>query len=175
MREHRYVSVDNLGKHSDEVKTIRLLPLKIYISAQNGRQNLLAFSEKVGRLNSYRLDDMSNVRIEEASSEKFEALRAVLSKAEAHMWGVNCKRNIEHTEHVEFELRIKEDEEFMVRRLVREKRCGCVEKIDDSHYRYTADVFDTNEMLPWIKVLEPQSFVNLIKERLISQKSCDLI
>lgn len=151
MREHRYISVDNLGKHSDEVKTIRLLPLKIYISAQNGRQNLLAFNEKVGRLNSYRLDYMSNVRIEEERSEKFEALRAVLSKAEAHMWGVNCKRNIEHTEHVEFELRIREDEEFMVRRLVREKRCGCVEKIDDSHYRYTADVFDTNEMLPWIR------------------------
>ena len=27
---------------------------------------------------------------------------------------------------------------------------------------------------PYIKVLEPQSFVNLIKERLISQKSCEL-
>lgn len=27
---------------------------------------------------------------------------------------------------------------------------------------------------PYVKVLEPSSFVNLIKERLISQKSCDL-
>ena len=27
---------------------------------------------------------------------------------------------------------------------------------------------------PYVKVLEPQGFVNLIKERLISQKSCGL-
>ena len=40
---HRYITVDNLGKHSNEVRTVRLVPLKLYISAQNGRQNLLAF------------------------------------------------------------------------------------------------------------------------------------
>ena len=38
-----------------------------------------------------------------------------------------------------------------MRRLEREKRCGHVEKLDDSHYRYTADVFDTREMVPWIR------------------------
>lgn len=53
---HRYITVDNLGKHSNEVRTVRLVPLKLYISAQNGRQNLLAFHEKANRLNSYRLD-----------------------------------------------------------------------------------------------------------------------
>ena len=50
---HRYITVDNLGKHSNEVRTVRLVPLKLYISAQNGRQNLLAFHEKANRLNSY--------------------------------------------------------------------------------------------------------------------------
>lgn len=28
---------------------------------------------------------------------------------------------------------------------------GTVEKIDDNHYRYSADVFDTTEMIPWIR------------------------
>ncbi len=67
------------------------------------------------------------------------------------MWGVNCRWNIKHLEHVEFELKIENDEQFIVRRLEREKRCGYVEKLDEKHYRYTADVFDTMEMVPWIR------------------------
>lgn len=148
---HRYIKIDNLGKRSSEVRTIRLVPLKIYISVQNGRQNLIAFNEKANRLNSYRLDYMSNIRIEDEVCEKFEALRKKLQKAEKYMWGVNCEWNIKHVEHVEFEIKIEDDEQFIVQRLEREKRCGCVEKIDDNHYRYSAEVFDTTEMLPWIR------------------------
>ena len=150
MQEKCYITADNLGKHSEKVRTIRLVPLKIYISAQNGRQNLIAFHEKANRLNSYRLDYMSNIRIGE-TCEKFEVLRESLCNVEDHMWGVNCKWNVKYAEHVEFDLRIKDGEQFIVRRLEREKRCGRVEKIDEHHYRYTADVFDTNEMLPWIR------------------------
>ena len=165
---HRYITVDNLGKHSNEVRTVRLVPLKLYISAQNGRQNLLAFHEKANRLNSYRLDYMSNIRIEDEICEKFDVLRGALSKAEAHMWGVNCKWNIKHTEHVEFEIKIEDDEQFIVRRLEREKRCGCVEKIDDNHYRYVAEVFDTTEMLPWIR-----TFISRITRMSFSNRTAE--
>lgn len=150
MHKKSYVTVDNVGRHSNEIKTLRLVPLKIYISAQNGRQNLVAYYEKGDRLNTYRLDYMSNVKIEE-ECEQFDELRAELKDAEKHMWGVNCKRNAEELEHVEFVIRATEDEFYIVQRLNREKRCGQVEKIDDVHYRYTADVFDSNEMLPWIR------------------------
>ena len=145
-----YVTVDNLGKHADTVQTIRLVPLKIYISAQNGRQNVIAFHEKANRLNSYRLDYLSNVRLGEPCAE-YAALRAALAKAEGHMWGVNCKWNTNRLEHVEFDVRIAEDEQHIVRRLEREKRCGRVEMLDAHNYRLIADVFDTNEMFPWIR------------------------
>lgn len=141
IRGHRYITFDNLGKHSNEAKTIRLIPLKIYISAQNGRQNLLAFHEKANRLNSYRLDYISNVRIEEEICEEFDTLRDTLCKLEAHMW------SMKHLEHVEFEIKIEDDEQFIVRRLEREKRCGRIEKLDNNHYRYVADVFDTTEII----------------------------
>ena len=168
IRSHRYITVDNFGKHSKEVKTIRLVPLKIYISAQNGRQNLLAYHEKANRLNSYRLDYMSNVRIEDETCEKFDALRAALAKAENHMWGVNCKWNVKRVEHVEFEIRIEDDEHFIVRRLEREKRCGRVEKIDDNHYRYVAEVFDSTEMLPWIR-----TFISRITKMNFSNRNAE--
>ena len=168
IRRHRYITIDNLGKHSSEVRTIRLVPLKIYISAQNGRQNLIAFHEKANRLNSYRLDYMSNICIEDEACEKFDALRSTLQKVEKHMWGVNCKWNIKHVEHVEFEIKIEEDEQFIVHRLEREKRCGCVEKIDYNHYRYVADVFDTTEMLPWIR-----TFISRITKMNFSNRTAE--
>lgn len=151
IHEHRYITIENLGKHTDKVRTIRLIPLKIYISAQNGRQNLIAFHEKANCLNSYRLDYILGVHIEKEICERFESLRDALRQAERYMWGVNCKWDIKYIEHVEFEIRIENDEQFIVRRLEREKRCGRVEKMDDHHYLYTADVFDTMEMLPWIR------------------------
>ena len=43
------------------------------------------------------------------------------------------------------------NEGYIVDRLNREKRCGKVETIDDSTYRFTADVYDATEMLPWVR------------------------
>lgn len=151
MQEHRYVTAENLGRHAETARELRLVPLRIYISAQNGRQHLLAFHERTGRLNSYRLDYLSNVQIEDAVCEDFDKLRAALNEAEKNMWGVKCRKNAKHTEHVEFEIEVRADEPYIVRRLEREKRCGRVEKLDEQHYRYSADVFDTTEMLPWIR------------------------
>lgn len=150
IHQKRYITAENLGRHSGKSRSVRLVPLKIYISAQNGRQNLMAYHEASNRLNSYRLDYLSNIRLEE-ECEQFDALRNALGRVEKHMWGVNCRWSLKHLEHVEFEVRIGDDEQHIVQRLQREKRCGRVERIDEHHYRYTADVFDTNEMLPWIR------------------------
>ena len=42
-------------------------------------------------------------------------------------------------------------ESFIVDRLMREKRCGRVYQVDESTWRFSADVTDTREMLPWIR------------------------
>ena len=43
------------------------------------------------------------------------------------------------------------EEGHIVERLEREKRCGAVEQTDDTHWRFSADVYDALEMLPWIR------------------------
>lgn len=146
----RYITADNLGKHSHMPTPLRLVPLKIYISAQNGRQNLLAFHEKANRLNSYRLDYLTNIRLGDICPQ-FDDLRRALEKVEGHIWGVNCRWSLKRLEYVEFDVRIQDDEQYIIRRLEREKRCGKVEKLDEYHYRYSAEVFDTNEVIPWIR------------------------
>ncbi len=151
MHGHHYITSDYWNRRMGNTMPIRVVPLKIFISAQNGKQNLLAVCEKTGQLYSYRLDYMSAVRIEDTICPSFDALRDTICEAQAHMWGVNCKRNIRKTEQVMFEIRIADDEQFIVQRLEREKRCGRVEQIDENHYRYLAEVFDTTEMLPWIR------------------------
>ena len=150
MGKKSYVTVRNLNRRGNEPKELQLVPLKIYISTQNGRQYLLAYQEDFDRISSYRLDYLSAVRIG-AVCQQFDALRAMLCELEKHMWGVNCRLHAKHLEHVEFVVRVGSDEAYIVQRLEREKRCGTVEQIDEEHYRFTAEVFDTMEMVPWIR------------------------
>ena len=48
-------------------------------------------------------------------------------------------------------IRIDDDEEYIINRLEREKRCGEVEIIDGHTVKFTAEVFDASEMLPWLR------------------------
>ena len=150
MQRKSYVTADNFFRHSNCVKTISVIPLKIYISSQNGRSNLIAYNEKNKQFISCRLDYMSNIRIGERC-KCFDELRAELSVYEKNIWGVSGKINIKHTEHVEFDVCFSDNERYIISRLEREKRCGRVEIISDSCCRYSADVCDVNEMLPWIR------------------------
>ncbi len=151
IRKQSYITADNLNRRSDKAKKIRVIPLKIYISARSGRRHLIAFEETTQKFNAYRLDYLSNVCVDNEKCTDFKELREFLVKAEKHMWGVNCKRDIDKTERVEFEIKVGDNEQFIVNRLEREKRCGTVEKIDNNRYRYVADVFDTGEMIPWVR------------------------
>ncbi len=145
-----YITADNLSKGAKEPYTLTLVPLKIYISTQNGRQHLLAYREDIRRINSYRVDYLSCIRKGEPC-EHFQKYRAELDEAEKHMWGVNCRPSSRKLEHVEFEIKVGEDEGFIVKRLERERRCGKIEQVDKDIYRFSADVFDTTELIPWIR------------------------
>ena len=46
---------------------------------------------------------------------------------------------------------VGQGEEFILERLMREKRCGHIEVIDDNTYKYVADVYDASEMVPWLR------------------------
>ena len=54
-------------------------------------------------------------------------------------------------EHIEFTVRYGDNEKYIHRRLEREKRCGQVEQIDDHTSRFSADVYDAGELVPWIR------------------------
>ena len=153
MREKRVVSVTNCSQQRNLQSRFRLIPLRIFISAQNGRQHLISYVPSKNRFSSYRVDYLSDIAFEEPTP-RFDELRAELDRMQGKIWGVSVKKNkwkTERTEHVEFTVRIAENEDYIVRRLEREKRIGTVERLDAHTYRFSADVYDTSELIPWIR------------------------
>ena len=153
MREKRAVTISNLSRKRDLPRRGRIVPLRILISAQNGRQHLFAYLPDFNSFNSYRVDYLSNITLEEPTP-RFDELRAELDRMQSKMWGVSVKRNKwgnDHLEHVEFTVKVDESEDYIVKRLYREKRVGTVEKLDEHTYRFTADVYDSSEIIPWVR------------------------
>ena len=153
MREKRAVTITNMSRKKDMPRRIRIIPLRVLISVQNGRQHLFAYLPEYNFFTSYRIDYLSNVKLEDPTP-RFDELRAELDRMQRKMWGVSVKRNKwgnDHLEHVEFTIKVEDGEDYIVKRLEREKRIGTVEKLDEHTCRFSADVYDTSEMIPWIR------------------------
>ncbi len=150
MSSGAYAEITTAGSRRNSPKTLRVVPLQIFVSVQNGRQYLLAWYPDGSRISSYRLDYISDVKKLEVC-ESIACHRERLERSKAHMWGVLCRHREDMTRHIEFTVRAGDNEEFIYRRLMREKRCGKVTVLDKNTYRFSADVYDVNEMIPWIR------------------------
>lgn len=154
-------------RHGDSAETADIVPLKIYSGAQNGRQYLFAYNLKWKRICSYRLDLINTVTVGSPSPEIFDEQRERFAEMQQHMWGVSPGRSAK-TEHVEFTVHIGEGEEYIYKRMLREKRCGEVERIDGNTCKFSADIYDTAEMVPWIR-----TFICRIKSLTFSDRTTE--
>ena len=144
--EHRQISFEISGQTG---QTTTALPLKVYIGTQTGRQYLLAWSPKNDQFSFYRTDLIDKIK----KGDVFEVpadLKSRLEDFRAHTWGV-AGNNDTNLVHIEMTVYVGPNEGFIVDRLEREKRCGTVEQLDDLHWRFSADVHDAIEMLPWLR------------------------
>ena len=149
MAEHRAVelSVCRLRGGRDYQRTV--CPLKIYRSTQTGRQYLLGYHYRGRRMTFFRLDAIRKVVV--GSVEKqYEKYMGFQEKFDGHLWGVSTGLDFS-LEHIEMTVCFAPGEEYIPQRLEREKRHGRVEILDAQTCRFTADVYDAAEMLPWIR------------------------
>lgn len=150
-------------------------PVKIFISTQTGREYVLAYEYGQRKLSFFRLDHIKGVK-KGRREEKWETYERRFEKFRKNLWGVSAGQE-RRTEHLEMTVAVYEGEEYIVRRLEREKRNGRVEKLSGDAcqnltdvrgvaglcqytadarggvelYQYTADARDAVEMLPWIR------------------------
>ena len=128
----------------------------------------MAFVPRAKRIKSYRLDNIVSVKIGE-TCENFSELRERLNNMLPHMWGVSTQGSSgQRMEHVDFTVRYDAEEYYIHKRLEREKRCGSVEKINEYESKFSADVFDAGEMIPWIR-----TFISRIIEINFSNKALE--
>ena len=141
------LTVRNLKTSLDYHRTV--CPLKIYISTQSGRQYLLGYHYQRKRLAFYRLDAIRKV-VPGCVEEDYPHYLSCQEKFNSRLWGVSTGTD-HNMDHIEMTIRFAPGEEYIPRRLEREKRHGTVERLDERTCRFTADVYDASEMLPWLR------------------------
>ena len=149
--EKRDITMQIILRRSDRTTEKQVVPLRIRVSVQSGRQYLLAYVPRFNRIAAFRTDNIISVRLGEPCTE-FEQHRLELDQMIPHLWGISMPVSVDQTlEHITFTVEYTDKEAHIHRRLEREKRCGTVERLSEHSSRFSADVYDTLEMLPWIR------------------------
>lgn len=148
IHQHRQIEIISYtGKDKKSKST--LIPLKFLISVQGGRRYLAAYNTKMHRMVSVRLDNIKMISMKDECAD-FESYQLQLNKLLQHTWGVSFKdgRNLEHLEMI---VEIQPYEQYIIDRIEREGRMGTLTQISDTVYQYSIDVYDSLEMLPWVR------------------------
>lgn len=148
IHEHRKVELQLFGRLKKSAHGLRTLPLKFYISTQGGRQYVAGYNTRTRKINFYRLDAIQKVTLLEVQPE-YEDHFHILREQTQHIWGVSSGRGL--MEHLEMRLSIDPEDTHIIQRLKREKRCGHIEQTDETTWMFKADVYDAQEMLPWLR------------------------
>lgn len=129
--------------------TQRVTPVKVLASTQTGRYYLCAYSPLRGRLCCFRMDHIRSIEPSDEEPE-FAQRSARFDSVKRHLWGaaIGGDRRVSHVEMTVF---VGEDEQYIARRLVRERRSGTVTQLDERHWRFSAEVYDPYEVGPWVR------------------------
>ena len=149
MKEKKSIDLVNFNARRDSSAEHRVFPLKFYVSTQTGREYLLAYQYRTKRFSFFRLDTIRSVKEGPAEPDYLKYFERALP-FEQKLWGVSTGP-VNSPDHVEIVFRVEKYEPFIVERLEREKRHGKIEKLSDTEYRFTADICNSVELLPWAR------------------------
>ena len=148
MNESRAAELTLFSRRKKQENTHTVYPVRFYFSVQSGRQYLLGYHYRFRRPMFFRLDCLKKVKALETEKDP-ERYEAYWQAFDRYLWGVSPG---DHTlDHLEMLIHAGPDEGFIAERLMREKRHGTVEQADGETWKFTADVYDATEMLPWIR------------------------
>ena len=152
MHDEKTVHLTVKSTKSEYYQETEGVPLKVFISTRTGRRFLCLYLPEKQRFTTARLDAVKKVEIKESYSD-YQFIRKELEKNKELAWGVSFQNgNSVHLEHVKLTLHINEvSEAYILNRLEREGKGGRIQRIAPDTFTYEIDVFDANEMLPWIR------------------------
>lgn len=139
-------------KQSCPLRQTTGVPLKIFTSTRTGRRYLCLYLPDRKRFTNIRMDAVKAVKMQEPFPD-YDNIRSQLEQNKASAWGVSFQNeNRRHSEHVKLTLHINEQSEgYILKRLEREGKGGTITRTAADTFTYETDVFDANEMLPWLR------------------------
>lgn len=164
--ERRRIKITNFSVKSDKPIEHTVYPLKIFVSTQGGRQYMLCYNFRFKHLMFFRTDYIKSVTMDEVETE-YEKYEGYFKKFRKNLWGTSIGVGFT-VEHLEMTLHFESDERFVVDRLEREKRNGRVELVDENTCKFITDVYDANELMPWLR-----TFIGRIVKLECSNKSVE--
>ncbi len=152
MHQKRNVLLHIRSTKSENIFEKEGTPLKIFTSTRTGRRFLCLYLPEKRYFTTVRLDAVEKVVIKELFPD-YASVRNNLEKNKAYAWGISFRNNNHtHLVHVKLTLYIDEHSEmFILNRLDREGKGGAIRRIAPDTFMYEIDVFDANEMLPWLR------------------------
>lgn len=152
IRQQNSVLLEIKSSKKGVINTTVCVPLQIFISTRSGRRFLCAYIDRSKRFTCFRLDTIKKVTPLE-KTEAYEELQTKLNRNRRQLWGVSFQgRERHHLDKLTMTIQVFEPKEsYIVDRLRREGRGGTVTKTAPNIYQYEIEVFDCNEMLPWIR------------------------
>ncbi|MBR4626284.1 MAG: WYL domain-containing transcriptional regulator [Ruminococcus sp.] len=149
----RTFSAKKLMTGADNTAETRAVPMKILVSVQTGRRYLAAYIPGQKRFTAFRLDCMNSVKTGDIC-EKYDELKESFDRNLSRCFGVSFGSRSENGTFPLIKIIFYADEKnerYIIERLEREKRCCTLERSGDNLYTLTADVFDPNELMHWVK------------------------
>ena len=150
VHEKRRVSFVQLSTRLSKETTQVCVPMQVFVSVQSGRRYICAYVERSKRFHNFRLDYIKKVSMQD-TVEGFDAIQEKLDRAKPFCWGVSFGGSA-RKQTLCMKLRIDEvKEKYVLDRLKREGRGGEVLHVGKDTFLYTKELYDTNEMLAWVK------------------------
>lgn len=152
MHGRQYVTIHLKSSRNSRQQVITILPMRIFTSTRTGRRYLCTYNTNSKRFFCLRMDYIKKIQ-PGGVSPVYDKARKQLSDNQDKAWGVSFqnKTNL-HMHSLELVLYIDtEKEPFVLKRLYREGKGGNVSQTGPNTFTYTTQVFNANEMLPWIR------------------------
>ena len=150
IEERRAVEVTCVSLRGGREYRQTVCPLKIYLSTQTGRQYLLGYHYCGRQMTFLRVDTIRKAAPGNVEKQYDRYLR-YYENFSRNLWGVSIGTDGPALEHLEMTVHIGPGEEHIWQRLEREKRHGTLERLDERTAKFSADVYDAAEMLPWLR------------------------
>jgi hypothetical protein len=151
MNGKQEVHLEMKSSRRGTANTADCTPLQIFTSTRSGRRFLCGYVKHSRRFTCYRLDTIRTVTPLQRLP-KYDELLSILDRNREHLWGVSFHGGSRHLEKLTMKLQVfAPREQYIVNRLKQEGRHGTVTKLEQNVYQYEIEVFDCNEMLPWIR------------------------